>query len=737
MLRWFGCVVLMLLASGSILAQKVELYWDDANKESRVISFGVIPSTIAVQRRVVLRNATSADVFVRTVRLNRQGTTSPIIDEFLVSPTTVTILQSQRRDTISINYNAAQLPQFVDTLVDVDLVVQVLDTLNGPVVESHTFRMLARKTPRALGTLDTWIAFDSVYVNSACAKRDTIPVSNLSTIGISIARQQTRVRTPYMGRPEIIVDTFPQLRIPERTDVSWKARYQPLDRGRDSADFVIVYSNPDNASDSVHVLQVSGIGVEQQIELQSLVPLSGGGDVLRRGRDTIDISNVAAGAGGITFGVVISNEGNVDIGVDSVRIAELGLPSPYLTVVRPFSSVIPVGTTDTMIVRFDADADLRHVADLLVHTNIARRGYGCVPDTARVRRFVVAARATSIFSITPELLDLGTLTTRKECTSHRLVGVFEVRNTSTTTAVIDSVTVTPSGTATRVSPGGFTIAAGGMVRLEVELSKNFTGTAEGLITLWSASGERRRTFRIRAAIAEPDTLSVEVPRFVSSRPGSIIAIPVIAKGYDARVLRSATVELTYDPQALVFQGAIRTGTASESAQVQAQSSPGRTRLRLGFAQDAPPSDTLVMLRFATFLADSFSTLISFVADTTEFGSVDCPRLYPLNISGGTYYIDSVCGLSYKTLSGRAFRAGVLPNPAQDVATIALSSAPGSAFTIQLVDALGRGVTDPMPVVTAQPLDIIPVDVSGVPPSTYTVLVRSADAVLSIPLVVRR
>ena len=737
MLRWFGCVILMLWASNTACAQRVELYWDEADRPSRVISFGVIPNTIAVQRRVIIRNTTSADVFIRTVRLNRQGVPSAIVDEFLVSPSTASVLQPQRSDTVSINYNAAQLPQFTDTLVDVDLVVQVFDSLTGPIVESHTFRMLARKTPRALGTLNTWIAFDSVYVSSACAKRDTIPVSNLSPLAINIVRQQTRVRSPYLGRPEIIVDTFPQLRIPERTDVSWKARYQPLDRGRDSADFVIAYANPDNASDSVHVLQISGVGVEQQMELQSLVPLSGGGDVLRRGRDTIDIHNVAAGSEGVTFGIVLANEGNVDIGIDSVRIAELGLSSPYLTVVRPFSTVIPVGSTDTMVVRFDADTELRHMADLLLFTNIARRGYGCVPDTARVRRFVISARSTSIFSVTPELLDLGTLTTRSECVNHRLVGVFEVRNTSTTQAVIDSVTVTPSGTATRISPSAFTVAPGGMVRLEVELSRGFTGTSEGLVTLWSGSGERRRTFRIRATIVDPDTLIIAAPDVVQSRPGSIVTIPITAKGYDGTLLRTAEMQLAYNRDVLVFQASVRGGTATESAQVQAESTPGRTRVRITFTQEPRSSDTLLLLRFATYLADSITTTIGVVADSTAFGSVDCPRLYPLAIGAGTHRIDSVCGLTYKTLSGRSFRAGVLPNPVRDVASVALSSVPGSSFTIELVDALGRSVTEPRSVVTTEPLDIVTVDVSGVPPSTYSVLVRSVDSVISIPLVVRR
>ena len=84
-----------------------------------------------------------------------------------------------------------------------------------------------------------------------------------------------------------------------------------------------------------------------------------------------------------------------------------------------------------------------------------------------------------------------------------------------------------------------------------------------------------------------------------------------------------------------------------------------------------------------------------------------------------------------------FRAGVLPNPAFDRATVAVMAHVGNKVTVDVLDALGRPCTETMQVVCGDAISTASIDVSMLPPAAYAVVVRMGDGVQTIPLVVQR
>jgi hypothetical protein len=151
------------------------------------------------------------------------------------------------------------------------------------------------------------------------------------------------------------------------------------------------------------------------------------------------------------------------------------------------------------------------------------------------------------------------------------------------------------------------------------------------------------------------------------------------------------------------------------------------------------SDILITLQMRLFLGDSAWTRVVVDPDISTIGSGQCPDLMPLRTREGRVSIDSVCGLSYKTVTGamKSFRAGVLPNPAFDVATVAVIAKQGNMATVDVLDAFGRPCTETVQVVCSDGVTTASIDVSKLTPAAYAVVVRMGDGMHTIPLVVQR
>lgn len=142
---------------------------------------------------------------------------------------------------------------------------------------------------------------------------------------------------------------------------------------------------------------------------------------------------------------------------------------------------------------------------------------------------------------------------------------------------------------------------------------------------------------------------------MSAKPGTMINVPVII-GTDFTSDQQAIIDhvstfditLAFNPTLLVYNNEITGGTATAGCIVEATET-GAGRLRIMTSKDAKfqPNDTLIILRFNTFLGNYRNTELSFV--NAKFGiSALCDDYISLTLHDGQYSIDSICGLDYKT-----------------------------------------------------------------------------------------
>src|SRR5690606_6998028 len=100
------------------------------------------------------------------------------------------------------------------------------------------------------------------------------------------------------------------------------------------------------------------------------------------------------------------------------------------------------------------------------------------------------------------------------------------------------------------------------------------------------------------------------------------------------------------------------------------------------------SDTLVLLKFNTFLGNQSYTYLEFT--NSKIGNNNCEQLFDLKTKRGIYLTDSVCGLEFKTYDGQAgiSISSVSPNPISESSVVDIYTPVEIEVEFQVVDMLG-------------------------------------------------
>ncbi|MEN9281968.1 MAG: hypothetical protein RL594_903 [Bacteroidota bacterium] len=733
MRTWLPSVVVLLLGVFQAHAQ-VEIFINEANKADSVIEFGVTRPDEAVVSSFRVRNQTSKEVKIVATRLDMSGGVSDVVIEYDTVFSNEESVKPNTTLTFNVVYRArGTFP--TDSVAEIRLVLDAVDVLTDSTLQQKILILRGLKTNKAIGSLQRFIAFDSVYVNPNPVPFTRYRVQNLLRTRLALRSQNVRLKTSLVGGTEMFIDTTAFVEFAERGAVEWPVRYLPIDRGPDSAEFILAYANRDDEADTTLVTRISGFGVEQRIDLGPVAVQTGLG-LLEVVDGAIQIRDVLAGADPVILSIPLINSGNIDIHLDSVRIQSLSQQSPF-RILRPVSK-IGVGQTEILVLQFAPDRKGQFSARLELYTDLSRRSIRGVPGSAVNRIVPLFGESQSLFDVRPDVVDLGTLFISPRC-SLTETREFEVVNLSSTDIVIDSIRFNPPDLKLSVMPASLTVPSNGTRTLQLSFSPTMYGRVSGDIQLHTSAAERVRPipFTVNSRPASPVTL--HPGDSTRGRPGSVVEMPIVVGSGSTTGVQTASLALSFDTTIAEVVGYRRESTTSANAQVSVEARNRGCRVRITDDGGMPEGDTLLVLLMRLYLGDSASTAVTILSDSSALGSRACPDLLPLIVRPGVLAIDSVCGLSYKTMVGglRTFRIGVLPNPAADQATVAIMAQPGVTMTVDVLDALGRPCMETTSVVCREPLSMMPFNISALPPAAYAVVVRMGDTVQSIPLVVQR
>jgi len=743
--------------SGATAQPDVEIYWDPNDRADTVMDFGVtlegapVTLTFTVVNResvdvgILLPNS-QADPYYQIVNTAEYPPEHPRKEEFVAREALSYLIPAGETRSFGVIYRAlANNPIYPpDSSAEALLllrVVRMTDSLGASA--DKTFLLRALKTKNILASTTPWLRFDSVYVQPRpAAPEREYQVKNVTSFRIPVRRQLLEPQTSVVGQPEFEVDTFNMAEFGPLGTLTWKPRYRPHDLGRDSAHFLVVYQPNENAIPDTVFTRLSGIGVAQ---ILNVVNANGQPQpVVVRG-DTIDFGFVDVGdEGGVTATIILRNEGNVNILVTDEL--ENGIPrdTQAYVVERPLrtgGAAIRTNAIDTLTVRFDPVDGGTHRMRYEIQTDLLSRPITGIPDGAQTVRlhFVAFARKPQM-QVSPASIEFGTVVLLDDCPSAS-VRRLTVRNIGNSLLRVDSIAIDPPQAPILIDDESFTVEVAESHDVVLRYEPQLTGTLNATVTLFTNAVGMPFGVAARGRSIAPDSITVRLPSEIRARPGTPIAVPVMVDADRVTLAETSHLTVSFDPALLRYRASRTEGTASEGSTIVRQQETSRGVLEIDLAGNGAflERDTFLVITFDTYLGDRSRTEIAISNATTTFGNAGCVSVLDVTALGGSFAIDSVCGLSVKSsaVSGFLIEASVFPNPAVDDVRVTIATAEAQDVEIRCLDGFGRSLVEPVVMRLEPGVNLIPLEGSPLPPGAWFIDVRGQVNRVVVPLMVQR
>ena len=615
--------------------------------------------------------------------------------------------QPGQEDTIRINFLAKDTlitkPGWHEALLAMSLLPS--DELGAqPISKIDTFFLRVKKTIYFVSGYEDDIDFDSVYIFPNIIPHKTWRVKNVWTKNQPVIKLEPLMITQPVTPPEIIVQDLPQNTIDIYPDsiIYLDVQYYPQDRGMDSMYLKLLYHPlKSEFPDSVDYAwsAIKGIGVEQKLSI-AYSTHNAWNDTIFLG-DNIKLDDT------LSIEVSLKNDGNLPFGVKSQVILNDTDDNehPDIKFVNKFqTNGLHLNPQQQMVASLELKpSDIGYfAARIRIESDIFDRNIqGVQPDKRYKYIYLKGFVRSPRLEVRYDEIDMGNvIVSSTECPSNRDT-VIKIYNTGNE---ILSVSIT-------ISPTGKFFAS----QVFMDINPNSSDT---LLVSFIADGDdfnsyeanikfesntitaMTKNIKLKARSIPPIAATLGIPQNLRTRPGTQIEVPVtlISNGTrPAQFAKSFKTTLFYNRSLLEFAGIRTIGTAAQGAVYNGDSieNPETQELKLdirtlgtGFFM---ARDTLIFLKFRTYLGDAIATEISFIEP--KFGDGNCDNIFTLLKTNGVYYTDSVCGIAYKALpsiSGK-FNLKVVSNIASGRDDIEFEL-PYSTFTVvKILDIFGQEV----------------------------------------------
>ncbi|MBX3044153.1 MAG: hypothetical protein KIT33_04240 [Candidatus Kapabacteria bacterium] len=576
---------------------------------------------------------------------------------------------------------------------------------NKTISKIDTFFLRVKKTPYYVSGFEDDIRFDSVYVNPNITPQKIWRVKNVWTKNQPAFGFDRQLITQPFSRTEISVPDLPitPLEIYPDSIISIPVTYYPLNRGRDSMFLKLLYKPllfqfPDSVDFAW--TRIAGVGVEQDIRISN-------SNYNWKG-DTIDIGSIKAGSR-IGIELAIKNFGNIPFGLISQEFYNPSgsIINDLLIFDKKFlhdGIHLKPDSLATAKLLFSPEETGLFLAELRLESDILNRSItGVQPDRRYVPIYLRAQIVSPKIVMHVSDINLGNvISSSPECSSERDTSVY-IFNSGNMDLIISNILTDPPYPDSRffvdkdflqIPPG-----SGDSIRIQFRVQGGDFDTYSSKILLVTNQANPFDTVKvsITANSVPPVAANLSIPQNLKSKPGTLIEVPVIlsANGNNpANFAKSFRTSLFYNRSILEFAGLRTIGTACEGSlnygdNIEIAESD---ELMLDIRSPAQTfffaKDTLVFLKFRTYLGNSAATEIAFIEP--KFGDNKCENLFTIINTGGTYYTDSVCGIDYKALPSvnGNFRLDVM-NSSNKVIEIELPYSTNAE--LRIIDIYGQSV----------------------------------------------
>lgn len=574
-------------------------------------------------------------------------------------------LKPNERDTLIIGFRAGDTiiskPSWHEALLALSFFDN--DTKQAPpVTKIDTFLIRAKKTVKHFDNFDDIINFDSVYVNPTNPKSLQWRGKNTFYKNIILNKRIIKYITQPQFQDEFTFgEDYSNLNIIPDGIISRNFAYLPNDMGRDSVVIKNIFTpRPDFNHDSLDSSSVLLIGTGV---VQKLIIKESNFDFRN---DTIFLGNIKPNDI-VDLSIKLQNVGNIPIFAKNESIInqisnKISNEFEFTSKIQSNSLYLPKDSIREVRLLFSSNSRGIVNYNYQIITNLDERGiYGVPPSHTIINFYIQANIVAPKMIIQSDTIDFGNIALNNEqCPVHRDSIINFTNNGNAELQIYEAILepeypqspfrlINYDNTLLPSKNGRFIIAfeeISDQVKEYQSILKIKTNESQPAIY---------RYVVLKANTLPPVIGFIAISNNIKAKPGTQIEVPITINYSGSNPLGFAekfSADFIYNKTLLQYIGTTTLNTATEGSINNSDISESENNsIRLDFQSiennNLISKDTIVKLRFNTYLGDAISTEIALI--NPQFGDSRCNNLFNLKVINGIFTTDSVCGIEYKAV----------------------------------------------------------------------------------------
>ncbi len=612
------------------------------------------------------------------------------------------------------------------------------------IIVQKTFKLITKKTVKFIDGFDDIILFDSVFVNSPLVQVKKHIVRNTQNFPIKIVASKDSLITQKFADKEFMFEekNYPFSLLPKKSNLVYEISYNPIDLGPDTAIFRVYFiPREDLKPDSIDFcsVRVIGCGVKQNLELTY-----SNYDFVR---DTIFLEDIQTRKNTRVF-FKLKNSGNIPYGAANQYLWDNinNKISRFATISKPFpiAHLLPEKEYEMSIDINPAQRGFFSLKYTIENDFPTRNLFGYKSsDTKREIYIIGRAIEPEIFT-SMDTIDFGNVFYSADiegnCPSSKdtTIRVLNIGNTKLYVSQI----IIEDNDKFFVSKNEMIIDSNSYENLTFTFQASYPpGVYYSRALLINNAVPPKDTLIIilKAASVPPIFAQLSIDDKIKSKPGRIIDIPILlsCEHYKPTIYaKYYQFELAFNPTILKYLGKKTQGTASEGATVTINDDiRGKLIIQANSDIFLLPKDTLLLLRFKTYLGDN--QVSELALQNVVFGSDNCKKIYDLIILNGKYSLDSICGLPLKINPinfNKPTIISIFPNPViANLNVLVNSSKNFSLLQVKIINSYGQMVYEKETSLKPDNIDIIDIDVNQLNAGVYAISISDGYTIFDTKL----
>lgn len=585
-------------------------------------------------------------------------------------------------------------------------------------IAADTFLLRGIKTNKLIAAYEEHISFDSVYIREANQPSEKVwNLRNVWRERLKIESDFYELKTSKIGDGEISFETINvPYELKARSEYfKYPARYKPLDFYGDTAFYKMYYytdideTNPNRKFDSVVTL-ITGVGVKQDLRINSI----NYGNSFAKSTDLNEPNTWIIELGNLTLdkeqlvSVIVQNPittSNIPIGKSSEIFTQKFNRSDDISLSKAFISdgvYLTAGSLDTITFKIKPTTIGSFEFEYKLTTNLKNRKIYNYQNQDEVFKFIFKGVGSAAqIGISKDTINFGSINIVGNCPLS-LTDSIAIFNRGTSDMDIKFIPLSNFDGFNFDNSGISTIKPSEKLDLKLSFSPLNEVNYSSILGIIYNIGNKEDTVRINLFGTGISKLSTQISiNNYTFKPGSELNIPILTEGNKINLASKFSTTLRYNNTLLKYLGYKSANTASQNLSLDSKVAEknniniNELNLYLNTTQNTNflNSDTLIILRFNTFLGDVLDTEIEIFEP--KIGNDNCPEIIEITKQNGNISIDSICGLEYKVFDRSERQKFVLnyptPNPVNDKVKFDFTVAYRTNINIEIYNSYGENI----------------------------------------------